>query len=454
MAENHPASETLRLFVAGELAVDQSLKLVWHLYNCSTCRQEVEHSFEGATLLARLFAGLIKPMERTDPEAYEEAIERGLSLYFTRQEEMECRRHEAPELFLELARHPSTRQTVMVRNSKRFQSWALCDHVLDHCEQAWFERHQEAEALAALALEIALSLPPAASHPSLLGDLRARCWTYIANSRRVCGDLPGAEQAFHRAEQELAQGSDDPQERAHLLRRKGSLLTAQRRFRDAEATFSEAARLFRTAGDDHSAGKTLVSLANIHFVASEPERAIHVLGRASELVDPERDPALTLGMRHNLIDYLVETGQAMQARSLLVKSRELYDRHANASLRRKALWVRGRIARGLGQLQQAEGWFLQARQAYIEQSLAFEFALVSLELAELYSREGRTAEVLRMAEEILPIFQALEIQRETLAALALFVDTARKQRVTTALLKEVAARLRDEQQPHVRDAPH
>ncbi len=450
--EKHPEAEILSRFVSGELPLQRSLKVAWHLYTCSTCRLKVEQGSSGAELLSRLFADVTEPGPAEKTGGYEEAFERSLTHFLSRQNEIEAERYAAPDLYAELSKHPPARQQVMIENSRRYQSWALSDFILGLCEEAWFKRHQEAEGLARLALVIAEALPTAGVYPHLLHDLKARCWAHMGNSRRVCGDLTGAELAFERAETELELGSEDPQELAGLLRRIGSLRMAQRRLVEAEQVFEKAVRLFRLAGENHQAGKTMVSLANVHFVGGDPERAIAVLERASEWVEPLREPSLTLGMRHNLIDYLVEVGRAMQARAIFVKSRELYDRHADVSLRRKVLWLRGRIARGLGQLEQAESWFQQARRVYVEHGLAFEFALVSLELAEVFAHQRRATEVRHIAEEMLPIFQALEIGRETLAALVLFVEAARNQKATTTLLRQLAEQLRNEQQPLARES--
>ena len=70
------------------------------------------------------------------------------------------------------------------------------------------------------------------------------------------------------------------------------------------------------------------------------------------------------------------------------------------------------------------GWFgmgptpmksRQAEAALIGQSVA------SLDLAALYAAQGRTAEVRRLAEEMLPVFTSRRIHREALAALIVFL---------------------------------
>jgi len=52
------------------------------------------------------------------------------------------------------------------------------------------------------------------------------------------------------------------------------------------------------------------------------------------------------------------------------------------------------------------------------------------------------ADVQRLAEEMLPIFQAQDVNREALAALRLFQEAARRQEFTIEKARELAAWLR------------
>jgi hypothetical protein len=76
------------------------------------------------------------------------------------------------------------------------------------------------------------------------------------------------------------------------------------------------------------------------------------------------------------------------------------------------------------------------------QGIGYDAALVSLDLAVLYLRQGRRAEVRRIAEEMTPLFQAQDVHREALAALILFQEAACQDRLTAERALEVAAYLR------------
>ncbi len=74
--------------------------------------------------------------------------------------------------------------------------------------------------------------------------------------------------------------------------------------------------------------------------------------------------------------------------------------------------------------------------------MGYDAAMISLDLAILYLMEGRVADVQRLAEEMLPIFQAQDVNREALAALRLFQEAARRQELTIEKVRELASWLR------------
>jgi hypothetical protein len=66
---------------------------------------------------------------------------------------------------------------------------------------------------------------------------------------------------------------------------------------------------------------------------------------------------------------------------------------------------------------------------------------------EASRKEGRAADVQRLAEEMLPIFQAQDVNREALAAFRLFQEAARRQELTVEQARAVAEWLRRSPNP-------
>jgi len=84
----------------------------------------------------------------------------------------------------------------------------------------------------------------------------------------------------------------------------------------------------------------------------------------------------------------------------------------------------------------------------------FDTALVSLELASLYAQQGRTAEVKRIAEEMMPVFSSRQIHREAVATLTFWKQSVDAERAGTELVNGVAAFLkRARHDPELRFQP-
>src|SRR5262249_15698707 len=102
-------------------------------------------------------------------------------------------------------------------------------------------------------------------------------------------------------------------------------------------------------------------------------------------------------------------------------------------------WVEGRIARGLGQVAEAEALFVVARDGFLAEGIPYDTALVALELALIYAEQGRSAELKRLAAELVPIFSSQQIHREALAGLGFFRRAVEAERAEV----EVVARVRE-----------
>jgi hypothetical protein len=66
--------------------------------------------------------------------------------------------------------------------------------------------------------------------------------------------------------------------------------------------------------------------------------------------------------------------------------------------------------------EEAEVSLGEARAAFLERGIAFDAALVSLDLAMVHARRGDTGEVQRLAAEMLPIFESRDVRSEAFAA--------------------------------------
>jgi hypothetical protein len=168
-------------------------KCLKHLSRCSECREKLSawRRIRSSTRVAQIL-----PFGRGKSADYEPSLA-GLSQSLRSLEEAYRREREgAPRLYAELIQHPIERNTLLVRNCPRFHTWGFCELLLHRSREQNFQDPAVGEGLALLAIEVLDHLDPSLYGAESLEDLRARAWSYVGNSRRVKGDLQGAEEAF------------------------------------------------------------------------------------------------------------------------------------------------------------------------------------------------------------------------------------------------------------------
>jgi tetratricopeptide (TPR) repeat protein len=298
------------------------------------------------------------------------------------------------------------------------------------------------ERLGLLALRLADHLDRERYGMERIADLRARTWAFVGNACRMRFDFQGSEEAFRRAYVELKKGTRDGLERAIFLDLKASLRKDQRRFDESQRLLRRAVDLFFSHGEKHRAGRSLVNLSTVYNYMGHSEECVLVLRKAADLIDPERDPRLLLCTRHNLVFVLADLGRFTEAQRLYREARPLYRSFNEPWVQNRRRWVRGKISKGLGQLQHAETRLLAARDGFVAEGVPYDTALVSLELALLYAEQGRTEELKRLAAEMVPIFASRHIHREALAALAFFRQAVEAETAGAELVGKIAAYLR------------
>lgn len=277
--------------------------------------------------------------------------------------------------------------------------------------------------------------------PDVLADLQARAFLEYGNLLRLREDLDGAEAALATARRKLAAGTGSPLLSARLLDLAGSLFRAQRRFGDAVEALALAAGVYRSCGEPHLAGRSLLKAGMAESYAADSEQALRTFERALGLLDHRRDPALFLALVHNILIAQAETGQAEKAARTLWRVRALYDRHGTAADRVRLRWLEAKIALGLGQLDRAERLFRRTKAGFEQAEQLYVASIVGLDLAAVLLDLGRPAEVLSLVDEMLEVFRQLRIEREALVAVLLLRQALVQGEATAALARKVTAEL-------------
>lgn len=358
-------------------------------------------------------------------------------------------RAEACELWADLEPLRFEDQYYLVRSHRRFLTWGFCELL---CEESLRLTTVDA-ALAVERAEIAVLVSDLLKDSEPVTDrrlyqLRGYAWAHDGNARRVLGDLRSAEESFAIAEAwweagEAAFGDCLGYEPV-ILDLKASLRIAQRRFPEAFALLDRIYAIHARGDrpehkDAHLAGRALVTKALALAEMNEPEKSIELLEQAEGMVGMERDPRLALCLRHNLVWDLTTVGRYAEAESRLPGVEVLCLELGNPLDLIRLRWAQGRIAGGLGYTEEATGLLRELRQDFIQRQMALDAALVSLELTELYARQGCTAEVRELSLEMASIFHSQDVPREAMAALLFFQKAAERERVTAKLAREIAA---------------
>jgi tetratricopeptide (TPR) repeat protein len=268
-------------------------------------------------------------------------------------------------------------------------------------------------------------------------DLRARAYAELGNACRINDQFPAAERAFSRARAFLAEGTGDLLLEARISDLEASLLSSRGRFDDAISLLDQVQGLYQDAGDAHLVGRALISKGINCRSAGRPREAVGIIEHGIRLVDADRDPELAVIGKQTLLDALIDAGDYRQASRLLLASglRESFAAEPLNLLRLR--WVEGKIQAGLGHIRQAERILCGVREEFLRLRRNYDAALLGLELAALWLRQGRGAEVHALAEEMYETFERLEVHREAQNALSFVREACQRQRATVPMIQGV-----------------
>ena len=247
-----------------------------------------------------------------------------------------------------------------------------------------------------------------------VADLRALAWAELASAYRVSNELQQADRAMNRAAYWCRRGSRSDLLLARVADQLASLLAYQRRFPEGRKLLATVYRIHAEAGNQHLAGRALINQGNLAAWDQSAAEAVILLRRGLDLLEPDRDPQLEIQTLWNMLNALVRLGHFRSARRLLWRSRTVL---AGTVEPHRLRWTEGRILAGLADFPRAEAAFRQARAGFAEQEQVYPAALVGLDLAALWARQGRVREVFDLAQEMIVTFRALRIAREAVATL-------------------------------------
>jgi hypothetical protein len=428
MADIHITRELLRAASRGELPPRLLLQIgAGHLMHlCPHCKREFEawqkERGPGAFDYTQVFQVLPKVIEEQAPRILRERRAAGRDL----------------KTLLDL---PREKRAGKIRQAhEHFRSGALAELLIEESRKKIPGNPDDAFHLAELARIVVHYSPNVSGAFNLIALSTAN----MANACRAGGDLRRAEEHFGHARYVIThEGVTDPDILARVDELEASLRKDQRIFAEAEELLTRAGMLYRLAGLKTERARVTLLLADVCFHRGNVSRAIETAHYALTHIKRVDDPRLYMCGRFNLASYLTEAEDYREASDILATEADLFQKFPEPWTQLRVMWLRGKILAGRNDLPAAEKAFLEVRDGFVAQGIGYDAAMVSVEdLAPLYLRSGRTGDVKRLAEEMIPIFEAADVHREALAALLLFQEAARQEALTLKMAREVARYLK------------
>jgi tetratricopeptide (TPR) repeat protein len=434
MNDRHLDRTALERYLRDTLSDRESRDLQRHLFICPDCEERLLALLPGA-------APSPHPLPRNDDHRglIRRLLDDHRSEIGAHRGRLAAERTTAFALWREIEPLSHERRRTLVWEDARFQSWGFHEFLLDHARLEALEAPQRAEDLLRLALDVAERLDGEEYGPGSVEAAKVRTWAYLGNAFRVLGDFRQAENAFQTAELFLSRSWLDPLDEALILELKAPLRRAQGRFDEALDLLADAIAIYREVNEPHLQGRALMTRGLALQYKGDYEAAADCFRTSLYLLDGLREPRLVGMSQFNLIGCLQDAGRSGEAAALIPEARRIMEQVGTRSDQRRLRWTEGKVAASLGRYDEAEDAFRELRRIFVEDGIAFEAALVSLELATLYMRQRRIEETKRLAAEILPVFQSREVYREALAALIVFQQAAEMEQLTVGLVEEIAA---------------
>jgi len=338
-------------------------------------------------------------------------------------------RKEAEVLVERLKRHTRAERRALGEFAPEFQTWAVCVRLCDESEKTAPHSPRQALAWAVLACRVAVQVP---EEEGFRACLLAFAQAFVANALRAKGRLRKADKVFIAVQMNWAKGNNTAGllDEGRLLDLQASLRRDQRRFKEALELHGSALRV----AQPDQLGLIYLNLATTLKDKGDYAKALAVLEASKPLVHGLRRPRLAYGLRFTLVFILCRTGRAGDALTLLTEVKELAEQLQNDLDLIRTLWLESQVLKELGRRPEAIETLQQVRRDFAARSMPFQFALASIDLAQIYREQSRWPEVTALAEEMLRNFMAEGVVPEILAAMALLKEAAGRCQVTASLL--------------------
>jgi hypothetical protein len=437
----HLTTQELETFIAGRLSKRKQVRVIHHLVTgCKTC-------------IALLGPALPPPEDETESYlaeppvlgpwglgVYESPLDRAFANVLKIEKDRRTENKKLTKVLELLGPRPRLLGRLTLAQVRAYHGRPIVEALLQRAAEVRYQDPIAMRELCFLAKDHAETVEPRRDGQSaLVFDLRARAWAELANAYRVNEEHDAADDAFTKADWYRERGSGDDLLAARLCDLESSLRREQRRFPEAIQLLDRAYDVYRAAGDSHLAGRALINKAISVTTTGDSQAGVSYFREGLALLDSLRDPQLAALGKQSLLYALADCGRFREASRMLMGSglRQAFAKDPLNLLRLR--WVEGKILAGRGRIGRAERAFAEVREGFEEHGLAYDAALVGLELAAVCLRQGKIDEVRELAQDMLDTFEELYIDRESYWALWFFNEVSRHRAVTVQMAEGVHA---------------
>ncbi len=344
-------------------------------------------------------------------------------------------KEEAERLWKELATRPQKERLLRVETCDEFLTSAFIARLCDESVNAAPKRASDSVELADLALRVAELAPGTEAQRA---GRRGQAWAFVGNARRVSNGFGEADRAFTSSCEFCGVGAGEEPEyfdSARPLDLEASLRRDQGRFGEALILLGRA---FQTCWPS-ARSRILLQQAATLEQDGEPEKALAALAEARPAIERGEGGSRYRWMLHfNVVKCLVHLDRGAEAEARLPEVRTLareigndLDRLRMRALGGEVLGLTGHPAAALAELE-------AARLEFAARSLPADSAVVGLDEAAILLGEGRNVEVRALTQQMRPTFDALRLERESLATVRLFLQAVERDAATVAMAREAA----------------
>ncbi len=350
--------------------------------------------------------------------------------------EVEEAKEDAAQLWHDLAANSTAERVLAIETCDELLTPALIARLCEESVKAAARHAQDAVELAALALEVAERAPGTARQRA--GRL-SQAWAFVGNAHRVSNALAKADAAFARSREIRPEGPAEEKEffdPARPLDLEASLRRNQGRHGEALVLLEQALEV----GWPASRTRLLLIQAATLEQEGQPEMALAALTEARPAIERGEGESRSLRvLRFNLVKNLIHLGRPEEAEAFLPELRLLAIDDDLDTLRVR--WMAAVVEADLGRWSEALAELGAVRREFVDRSLPVDAALAGLYEAQVLLRGARNRAVQGLVQEMHPIFDALGLERESLAAVRLFLEAVKCEAATVALAREAARAL-------------